>query len=155
MGNQAKISYSELDPQKEKGRVKEIDGKIGERLKEIRKRKRLNQSEIADILDISFQQFQKYENGKNRISFASILELSDKLNMPLDYFTVGLEEQAAQGLSDNQQEGLAEYPNKLDIPAKETDELLDLYYSLEDPKLRKNLLKFVKSMVENLKGNPS
>lgn len=147
MPNQSSISYPELD--KKKGRANDVDAKIGERLKEIRKRKRLNQKEVAQILGVSFQQFQKYENGKNRISFANILELSDKLKMPLDYFTVGLDDPAF-GMSDNKQNMLTPPSPKLDISTKEADELLNLYYSLEDPKLRKNLLKFVRSMVENL-----
>lgn len=153
MTQQESINYGDntSDGDKKKGHVQPIDEHIGERLKEIRKKHRLTQADLAQILGVSFQQFQKYENGKNRMSFGSAIALCEYLKMPLDNFVEGLQ---AIGLADGAaQEGIAECLDAPNIvPQKETDELLKLYFSIEDPKLRKSLLKLVRNMVENMKN---
>ena len=143
---QETLSYS--DAVKKKGKVKEVDMRIGERLKELREIKNLSQTEWADILDISFQQFQKYEKGSNRISFASILMLSHALKIPLQDFAVQIDDEAI-GLSDNKQASIAGYATNEGLSRKEIKELLSLFHSVEDPKTRKYLIKFIKGMVEN------
>jgi len=138
LSEQSTIDYS--DQNKKKGRAQDIDKHIGERLKEIRKRKGMTQEDLASKLGMTFQQIQKYENGKNRISFSNMVELSRYLGVSLDSF---LDSPAlVSGLGDKEQNVISQ---------KETDELLKVYYSLEDPKLRKNLLKLVKSMADNMK----
>ena len=55
---------------------------IGKRVREMRKRKGLNQQELADILGKSLRTVQKYENGEINISvgmvntIAKVLETS-------------------------------------------------------------------------------
>ena len=140
------------DQDKKKGRAREIDQSIGERLKEIRKQKRLTQEDLAVQLGVSFQQIQKYENGKNRISFSRLYELSNFLNVSLDSFVQGVHTQSeALGLSDTPQQPISSSQAENNaVTQREVDELLQVYYSLEDAKLRKNLVKLVKSMVKNM-----
>lgn len=138
MSQQVILDCPEQD--KKKGRAQKIDLIIGERLKKARKQQRLTQEDLAARLGISFQQIQKYENGKNRISFGRLYELSNYLSVPLDYFVKGISTPPESALEEDM-------PN---VSQKETDELLKVYYSLDDPKLRKNLLKLVKSMAENM-----
>ena len=45
-----------------------------------------NQAQAGALLGVSFQQFQKYENGTNRISAASLLTLSCAWDMPVSAF---------------------------------------------------------------------
>lgn len=45
-----------------------IDIEVGQRIRSLRLRKRLSQTKLAQGLDVTFQQIQKYENGTNRIS---------------------------------------------------------------------------------------
>ena len=145
MAQQAIIENPVQD--KKKGRAKDIDVLIGARLKEIRKQKRLTQEDLAAMLGISFQQFQKYENGKNRISFANLYELSLRLNIPLEQFTPALDSSESLGMADIPQSVLGGSATQ-----KETDELLKVYHSLDNPKLRKDLLKLVKSMAKSMKA---
>ena len=42
-----------------------------------------SQSDIAEHLDLSFQQVQKYENGKNRIPVQELVSLAAYLEVPL------------------------------------------------------------------------
>lgn len=144
MALQEKLEYQETV--KKKGRVKEVDIRIGKRLREIREYKNMSQTELADILDVSFQQFQKYEKGLNRLSFNSILILSHALNTPITDFIVDVDDSVV-GLSDNQQDTLSGYGDNVTL--KEKKELLAHYCALEDPKVRKHLLKFIKGAVES------
>lgn len=130
-----------------KTRVKEIDQRIGLILKEIRNLKKLNQTDLADILDVSCQQFQKYEKGTNRISFASMLILSHALKIPLNEFAVEVDDSVV-GLSDNEQEGISGYAAEKTATIKENKEILKLFNSIEDTKTRKYLLKFMKGVVD-------
>ena len=45
-----------------------------------------SQSEVAEFLDVTFQQVQKYENGKNRIPLDRLVSLADFLEVPLQQF---------------------------------------------------------------------
>jgi transcriptional regulator with XRE-family HTH domain len=145
MALQEKLVYQETV--KKKGRVREIDVRIGKRLKEIREMKNMSQTELADILDVSFQQFQKYEKGLNRMSFTSVLILSHALKAPLTDFVVSIDDSVV-GLSDNGQAGISGYEPEANVSRKEKKELLELYCSFEDPKVRKHLLKFIKGAVQ-------
>lgn len=125
------------------------DKLVGERIKQLRKIKKLTQKDIAKALGVSFQQVQKYEKGIDRISFQRIYTLSQYMQVEISSFLALFEKAQATGLSDNNQAHLKAGNDS--FSQKETDELLQIYYSLEDPDLRKNLLKFIKSMALNLK----
>jgi transcriptional regulator with XRE-family HTH domain len=154
MVKQEKIHQDKIDDDdsdKKKGRAQEIDQYIGERLKEIRKKHGLTQEDLAQRLDISFQQIQKYENGKNRISFSKLYELSDYLKVSMDSFVNGFSPKPNAGLSESvKQQSIDGLDDENLVTLKEQEELMRIYASLEDPKLRKNLLNFIKSMVDNM-----
>ncbi len=136
-----------LDKDKKKGQATEIDQLIGGRLKAIRTSKGFTQEDLASKLGISFQQIQKYENGKNRISFSRLYELSNFLNEPLESFVQNLDQPTS--FSDNSQVLLQAGNDS--ISQKELDDLVKIYSSVKDTASRKNVLKMMKLMVENLK----
>ncbi|TCR98620.1 helix-turn-helix transcriptional regulator [Rhizobium sp. BK418] len=68
-----------------------IDAIVGGNLARIRKAKGLSLSAVADALGISFQQVQKYEKGKNRISASVLFELGQALAVSVDEFFRGAE----------------------------------------------------------------
>ncbi|MDR1333935.1 MAG: helix-turn-helix domain-containing protein [Holosporaceae bacterium] len=59
---------------------------IGSNIRKIRKSHGMTQHQLAKTLKITFQQLQKYENGKNKVSAARLYQLSLQLNVPLQYF---------------------------------------------------------------------
>lgn len=59
----------------------DLDTAIGARLRAYRQAKDLTQSAIGQSLGVTFQQIQKYENGKNRISGSSIVAICRALNI--------------------------------------------------------------------------
>lgn len=58
----------------------------GEQLRAIRIVRGMKQEDIADAMGVSFQQVQKYETGKNKLSVGHIVILCDILNISHDYF---------------------------------------------------------------------
>ncbi len=47
---------------------------------------KLSQSQVAKELGVSFQQFQKYENGENRVSAANLNRIAKLFQVPMSYF---------------------------------------------------------------------
>lgn len=77
------------------------DIKIGKRIKDIRQKFGYSQKDIAQKLNISFQQIQKYEKGINRISISRLVSISDALGV---YITEFLPEQQGKSMSVNDSE---------------------------------------------------
>ena len=69
----------------------EIDRRIGRRIRERRVVLGLSQPKLADGLDITFQQLQKYENGSNRIAAGRLYGCAQLLGVLPEYFFEGLE----------------------------------------------------------------
>ena len=64
----------------------EQDRYIGQRIREARLSGRISQAGLGELIGVSFQQIQKYENGTNRVNGARIGRLVTALNRPLAYF---------------------------------------------------------------------
>jgi len=69
-----------------------VDEHVGKKLKNLRVLRGLTQTDVANGLDISFQQVQKYELGRNRISASKLFEISRILDVPPSYFFEGLDD---------------------------------------------------------------
>lgn len=67
-------------------RITDIDKFIGARVKSARLSLGWSQSGLAEELGITFQQVQKYENGTNRVSAATLFAISKSFAVPLQYF---------------------------------------------------------------------
>ena len=63
-----------------------IDQKIGEKMRIRRSMLGLTQDELAKKMGITFQQVQKYEVGRNKISSSRLWDLSRILQVPMSYF---------------------------------------------------------------------
>ena len=59
---------------------------IGEKIKKRRRELKLSQEELAEILDVTYQQIQRYENGTNKLNVENIQMVAEALSMPLSYF---------------------------------------------------------------------
>ncbi len=58
-------------------------------LKEIRKKKKLNQQKVAYDLFISREALSHYENGKRNPDLKMLVKLSDYYNVSIDYLITG------------------------------------------------------------------
>jgi len=73
-------------PSGRKGRVGAIDKEIGRRIRAMRLRMHLSQTELASALGLTFQQVQKYENGTNRIGPSRLEIIARTLKVPVTTF---------------------------------------------------------------------
>jgi transcriptional regulator with XRE-family HTH domain len=64
----------------------DLDARIGDCIRNQRKRSGLSQKELAARLDIVFQQLQKHENGTSRVPASRLYEIARALNTPISEF---------------------------------------------------------------------
>lgn len=124
----------------------EIDRVVGQRIRWRRRELKLTQEKLGDMLDLTFQQVQKYEKGVNRISAGRLFEMANVLNVPIGYFYDGAEEHIGHA---NQ---LAAMDSGATAPVMDTDtlDLIAAYQKISDPSLRKSILQTVKATASAL-----
>jgi transcriptional regulator with XRE-family HTH domain len=59
---------------------------IGEKIKFRRQDIGMSQERLAELIGVSFQQVQRYENGRNKISVERIQQIATALSIPVAYF---------------------------------------------------------------------
>jgi len=117
-----------------------IDVEVGKRIRFRRKQCGLSQSDIANVLGLTFQQIQKYENGGNRVSASRLATIAATLNVPLSYFFEGVDKpgDASDPTSD-------EF-SKLFAP--ESMDLNRAFMRIEDHDRRRAVLRLIKGIAE-------
>ena len=58
-----------------------VDAYLGAKIREARKSLGLSQTELGETVGITFQQVQKYESGRNRLSVSRLLQLCRTLKI--------------------------------------------------------------------------
>jgi len=111
-----------------------VDIEVGKNLKKRRIFLGLSQTELANMLDISFQQVQKYEKGTNRISASRLVDLSNVLEVNITYFF------NEKGKNESKDDLMAQ---------RETLTLVRNYYKITDKKKRDSVITFCKALAEN------
>jgi transcriptional regulator with XRE-family HTH domain len=66
------------------------DQHVGRQIATVRIQSDVSQAQLARSIGISFQQLQKYENAKNRVSASMLYEIGKSLGVPVSRFFVGL-----------------------------------------------------------------
>ena len=106
----------------------------------------LSQTALADSLDLTFQQVQKYEKGSNRIGASRLYQIGRVLNVPVAYFF----EDMPDGLDSIPTPASGnESPESDTMLRRETLELVRAYYKIADPKVRKRLFELTKSLANS------
>ena len=59
---------------------------LGEKLRMRRLSLGLTQTKVANAINVTFQQIQKYEKGTNGVSSSRLIQLSSFLKVPITYF---------------------------------------------------------------------
>jgi transcriptional regulator with XRE-family HTH domain len=119
-------------------RTRPIDQHVGERIRLRRTERGLTQEQLAEALDVSYQQVQKYETGANRISAGRLYEIARRLGVEVGYFFGGLatdDENAPPPLEHGGRQRAA-------------IELVRKFAQIEDPEVRAAIAGLVKTLVE-------
>jgi len=109
------------------------DDHVAKRIRMARKARGMSQTEFGQPLGISFQQIQKYESGKNRVSAGRLFEMANLLEVDVSYFFEGLEPPGR---------------NKKPLPVvlSNAEELYAKFCSIKSPGVRKHVLRLVSVM---------
>lgn len=68
------------------GRLPDVDKHIGNRIRVARTLAGLSQESLGDVLGVTFQQVQKYENGKNRVAACTLVQIAKHLDRSVAFF---------------------------------------------------------------------
>jgi len=77
-----------------------VDVLVGQRLKMARMIKGVTQEKLAEAIGVTFQQVQKYENGKNRIGTGRLHAIAEVLDVPVAFFFEGAKSARASTTAD-------------------------------------------------------
>lgn len=113
--------------------------KLGDRLKELRNRRGIHQSDIANILGVTRQAVSMYERGERDPSYEMVEKLADYFNVDMNYL-LGKEEQSTYFIDPE----VAEMANFI----QEHPEHKTLYKASK--KLTKDDIRFVLDMIERM-----
>jgi transcriptional regulator with XRE-family HTH domain len=128
-----------------------IDMHVGGRVRLRRTLLGLSQEKLGEHIGLTFQQVQKYERGANRIGASRLWELSNILDVPVQFFFSEMSPETIKAMNQIVRgQGLAEDAG----PAYETDplarresmELARAYYRIKDPGVRKRLFDLTKAL---------
>jgi transcriptional regulator with XRE-family HTH domain len=65
------------------------DQHVGSRVRMRRQMLAMSQTQLGDALGLTFQQVQKYEKGTNRMGASRLQQMSDILQVPVEFFFEG------------------------------------------------------------------
>jgi transcriptional regulator with XRE-family HTH domain len=71
-------------------KVTPVDAYIAQKLRQFRISAGMTQDRLGELTGLSFQQIQKYEKAKNRVSASKLFEFSQILNQPVSAFFNGI-----------------------------------------------------------------
>jgi transcriptional regulator with XRE-family HTH domain len=62
------------------------DIEVGQRIRARRMAKGMSQTELGEMLGVTFQQVQKYEKGINRVGAGRLVRVAEALDAPITFF---------------------------------------------------------------------
>jgi transcriptional regulator with XRE-family HTH domain len=66
-----------------------VDRLVGQNIRILRQDRRISQTELGRMIDVTFQQVQKYENGTNRVGSGRLFKIASVLDVPITAFFEG------------------------------------------------------------------
>jgi len=124
-----------------------VDAFVGQKIRTRRVSLGLTQQDLATALGITFQQVQKYENGKNRVSASTLFRLSFALGVGVSHFFDGLPEEPDENVPVP-----SSLPTNLEPSQKrELLEFIRAFSRIHQPRMRGLIVDMVKELAEDPK----
>jgi transcriptional regulator with XRE-family HTH domain len=121
------------------------DAEIGQRVRSLRLQRGLSQTDLGTLIDVTFQQVQKYEKGTNRISAGRLQRIAEVLGVPVAVFFAAppetLPSSGASGQEDTQGIGF--------LQADEALRLARAYARIKEPDVRLRLLRLTEAIARD------
>lgn len=122
-----------------------VDAHVGSRVRLRRMLVGLSQEKLGDRMGLTFQQIQKYEKGVNRIGASRLFQLSQILEVPVQFFFEGApptDGGAQPGFAEREPESfLYEFLN-----TRDGLELNRAFVKISDARVRRSVVDLVRSL---------
>jgi transcriptional regulator with XRE-family HTH domain len=122
-----------------------VDVHVGGRVRLRRMLLGMSQDKLGEALGLTFQQIQKYEKGINRIGASRVFEMSNILDVPIQFFYDDFSGRAGHSY------GFAEADDDNFMQLLHSPEGVQLcrhFAGIGDPKVRRRVLDLVKTLAE-------
>jgi transcriptional regulator with XRE-family HTH domain len=125
-------------------RITPIDEYIAKKLRQFRIAAGMTQDQLGELTGVSFQQVQKYEKAKNRISASRLFEFAQLLNKPVSAFFIGIKSDRTYYNYDFRSE--RRQSKNLKNFDKEVLPLVKAFRRIDNPQSKKNLIALANSI---------
>lgn len=126
---------------------------IGQRIRYFRKQRNMTQIELAERINVSYQQVQKYENGQTRITLERLLTIAESLGVPVTSFLEDHSERT--GLAVSEEPGRYTQGEDFILPlTREEATFIKLLRRIENRNLKDSIIKLLKAISENQSKKP-
>jgi transcriptional regulator with XRE-family HTH domain len=131
-----------------------IDVHVGSRVRLRRMLLGMSQEKLGERMGLTFQQIQKYEKGSNRIGASRLYQISQILEVPVQFFFDDAPIPAGRsddfsGFSEPKMENfLYEF-----ISTRDGLELIRAFVRIQDPKVRKRVVDLVRTLSDEDEAN--
>ena len=118
---------------------------IGLRVKQRREGLSISQERLGEMVGVTYQQIQKYENGKNKVSAVRLYKIAETLNVPMGFFFEATYESDKEGVeADFSIQKSKKVLSPLEL------ELVDCFRSLPDEELKSHFIELLKSVSKKI-----
>jgi transcriptional regulator with XRE-family HTH domain len=124
-------------------KVTPMDRHVGTRIRMQRLVAGMSQTELGEKAGVSFQQIQKYEKGKNRVSASRLQQIADALMVPPEFFFHPDPIRTIVSASEN----LAVIQEFTSSP--EGIALSRAFLKIQDPEIRRRIVHLVEELVQS------
>lgn len=117
---------------------------VGKKIKQLRMQMGLTQSQLAEKINISYQQIQKYEKGESQLSISRFLEIANALEIdPCLLFDKLLNQKTAEPSTNY----FSEKNHSLKVTPEEK-KLISYFRAIKKVSVKNGILKLLKSLSE-------
>jgi transcriptional regulator with XRE-family HTH domain len=115
-----------------------LDVAVGVRIRNLRLRNRLSQTDLGEQVGVTFQQIQKYEKGTSRVSAGRLAQLAKVFSVPIVAFYS--DAPTSKGRATKR-------ANNATVDDTNVDRLVKAFQALKDKKLKAAMLRAAEEMV--------
>ena len=124
--------------------LNEIDRYVGSRVRTRRRMLGKSQTNLADAVEVTFQQVQKYEKGTNRMGASRLQQVANALQVPVTYFFEGAPSQPRISGKAPSPDYVSDYLSMADGIA-----LTRAFMRLPNAKVKRSVVRLVESVADN------
>ena len=119
-----------------------IAASIGHRIMELREKRGLSQAELAERIDVSYQQVQKYENGSSQVTVVRLIQIAGTLNVDIHALLNDVEEIGEHERAYRAPEALQVMLNHDEL------KVVKQYRKIQSPKARQLARSYLQMLIE-------